>query len=149
MKLPLIIILAFGFFTQTLFSQTLRNFKTKNESNAKERTEMLDLLRTDIKNEIEQEVVFVVKHFNVYGAYAWMEGEVQRKDGREVMPVRDAFDCCQVEALFKKVNGAWLLKENGAFSTDVWYTCILSAYPQANRQIFSQRILMTQENYAD
>jgi hypothetical protein len=149
MKIHYSILFMLAVCSQSLFSQTLRNFKTKNESNAKERTEMLDLLRADIKNYIEQEVVFVVKHFNVYGAYAWMEGEVQRKDGREVMLDGDAFACCHVEALFKKVNGAWLLKENGAFSTDVWYTCILSAYPQANRQIFSQDVLMTQENCAD
>ena len=45
------------------FSQTLRDFKKKTEENTKERTAMLDLLRTDIKNDLEQDVIFVVNHF--------------------------------------------------------------------------------------
>lgn len=130
-------------------SQTIRDFKKKTEANAKERTQMLDLLRNDIKNYIEQDVVFVVNHFKVFGSYAWMEGTVQRKDGKVVKLDGDAYSCCHVEALFKKVNGEWLLEENGAFSTDVWYVCIISDYPEANRQIFSQNVLSTQEECGD
>lgn len=129
---------------QLSFSQTLRDFRKKTEENTKERTEMLDLLRTDIKNDLEQDVVFVVNHFKVYGTYAWMEGTVQRKDGKEIKFPDEAYDCCHVEALFKKVNGAWVLKANGAFSTDVWYACILSSYPEASRQIFSSNVLTFQ-----
>jgi len=131
------------------YGQTLRDFKKKTEENTKERTAMLDLLRSDIKNYLEQDVVFVVNHFKVYGTYAWMEGTVQRKDGKEIVFTEDAYDCCHVEALFKKVNGSWILKENGAFSTDVWYACIVSSYPEASRQIFSERILSSQENCTD
>ena len=129
---------------QLSFSQTLRDFKKKTEENTKERTAMLDLLRTDIKNDLEQDVIFVVNHFKVYGTYAWMEGTVQRKDGKELKFPDEAYDCCHVEALFKKVNGAWVLKANGAFSTDVWYACILSSYPEASRQIFSSNVLTAQ-----
>jgi hypothetical protein len=129
---------------QLSFSQTLRDFKKKTEENTKERTAMLDLLRTDIKNDLEQDVIFVVNHFKVYGPYAWMEGTVQRKDGKELKFPDEAYDCCHVEALFKKVNGAWVLKANGAFSTDVWYACILSSYPEASRQIFSSNVLTFQ-----
>jgi hypothetical protein len=129
---------------QLSFSQTLRDFKKKTEENTKERTAMLDLLRTDIKNDLEQDVIFVVNHFKVYGTYAWMEGTVQRKDGKELKFPDEAYDCCHVEALFKKVNGAWVLKANGAFSTDVWYVCILSSYPEASRQIFSSNVLTFQ-----
>jgi hypothetical protein len=132
------------FSTQFSFSQTLRDFKKKTEENTKERTAMLDLLRTDIKNDLEQDVIFVVNHFKVYGTYAWMEGTVQRKDGKELKFPDEAYDCCHVEALFKKVNGAWVLKANGAFSTDVWYACILSSYPEASRQIFSSNVLTFQ-----
>ncbi|MFN4952006.1 MAG: hypothetical protein ACK5F0_10335 [Flavobacteriales bacterium] len=132
------------FSIQFSFSQTLRDFKKKTDENTKERTEMLDLLRTDIKNDLEQDVVFVVNHFKVYGTYAWMEGTVQRKDGKELKFPDEAYDCCHVEALFKKVNGAWVLKANGAFSTDVWYACILSSYPEASRQIFSSNVLTFQ-----
>jgi len=132
------------FSIQFSFSQTLRDFKKKTDENTKERTEMLDLLRTDIKNDLEQDVIFVVNHFKVYGTYAWMEGTVQRKDGKEIKFPDEAYDCCHVEALFKKVNGAWVLKANGAFSTDVWYACILSSYPEASRQIFSSNVLTFQ-----
>lgn len=128
------------------FSQTLRDFKKKTETNAKERTAMLDLLRTDIKNDLEQDVIFVVNHFKVYGNYAWMEGTVQRKDGKELKFPDEAYDCCHVEALFKKVNGSWVLKANGAFTTDVWYVCIVSTYPEASRQIFSSNVLTFQSD---
>ncbi len=128
------------------YGQTLRDFKKKNDSNAKERTAMLDLLRVDIKNDIEQDVVFVVNHFKVYGSYAWMEGTVQRKDGKELKFPDEAYDCCHVEALFKKVNGSWVLKANGAFTTDVWYVCIVSTYPEASRQIFSSNVLTFQSD---
>jgi hypothetical protein len=128
------------------YSQTLRDFKKKTETNAKERTAMLDLLRNDIKNDLEQDVIFVVNHFKVYGNYAWMEGTVQRKDGKELRFPDDAYDCCHVEALFKKSNGSWILKENGAFSTDIWYSCITSSYPGASRQIFSSNVLSFQSN---
>lgn len=127
------------------FSQSLRDFKKKTEANATERTAMLDLLRTDIKNEIEQDVVFVVNHFKVFGNYAWMEGTAQRKDGKELVLPVDGFDCCHVEALFKKVDNTWILKAQGSFSTDVWYACILTSYPEANRQIFSENVLLIQE----
>ena len=126
------------------YSQTLRDFKKKTEENTMERTAMLDLLRADIKNDLEQDVIFVVNHFKVYGNYSWMEGSVQRKDGKELRFPDDAYDCCHVEALFKKVNGAWVLKANGAFSTDVWYSCIISSYPEASRQIFSSNVLTFQ-----
>ena len=102
------------------YSQTLRDFKKKTEENTMERTAMLDLLRADIKNDLEQDVIFVVNHFKVYGNYSWMEGSVQRKDGKELKFPHDAYDCCHVEALFKKVNGTWVMKAKGAFSTDVW-----------------------------
>jgi hypothetical protein len=74
-----------------------------------------------------------------------MEGTVQRKDGKGIVFPDEGYDCCRVEALFKKVNGSWILKENGAFSTNVWYTCIVSSHPQANRQIFSENMLSLQE----
>jgi hypothetical protein len=66
-----------------------------------------------------------------------MEGTVQRKDGKSPVMPADHYDCCHVEALFKKVNGKWILKENGAFSSDVWYTCLLGTYPDINPSIFS------------
>jgi len=126
--------------------QSLKNFQKKNDSNAKERTDMLDLLRNDIKNHIEQDVVFVVDHFLVYGNYAWLEAKVQRKDGKPVVLKEEWLECCHVEALFKRVNSSWVLKLHGAFSSDVWYSCILPDYPDANRQIFTQQVIDANEN---
>ena len=116
-------------------SQMIRNFQKKNDSNRKERTQMLNMLRADIKNDIEQDVVFVVKHFLVSGKFAWMEGNVQRKDNSKLI-LKEDYDCCRVQALFKKVNGNWILKENGAFATDVWYDCLLNQYIFIDQRIF-------------
>ncbi len=141
MKLIVTLILTTLISLQYGYGQNLRDFQKKNEANTKERTAMLDLLRDDIKNDLEQDVVFVVNHFKVYGNYAWMEGSVQRKDGKAIRFPNPAYDCCHVEALFKKVNGSWVMKTHGAFSTHVWYTCILSSYPEASRLIFSANVL--------
>ena len=81
MKTSLFFILLF-IFQVPIMAQTIRDFKVKNNANVTERTKMLDLLRNEIKNDIEQDVVFVVNHFLVSGNYAWMEGTVQRKDGK-------------------------------------------------------------------
>jgi hypothetical protein len=136
-----IIIAAIIFMTSNLYSQIIRDFKKKNEKNQLERTQMLDLLRISVKNDIEQDVVFVVNHFLVSNSYAWMQGEVQRKDGKVLKMPSDYYDCCHVEALFKKVNGKWILKENGAFSTDVWYSCLLDRYPDVKTNIFPNEIV--------
>ena len=132
-----------------LWGQTLKDFKKKTESNAKDRTEMLDLLRNNVKINYDLDVKFVVNHFKVYGSYAWMEGEVQRKDGKNIVFNEDGYGCCHIEALFNKANGAWNLQESVAFSTDVWYVCILSDYPQANQQIFSSQVIGVQEPCGD
>lgn len=137
MKQIAILSLFFLPFQSTFFAQSLLNFKVKNESNAKERTQMLDLLRNDIKKEINQDVIFVVEHFMCSGIYGWMEGSVQRKDGKPLSFPNDFYDCCHVEALFKRVNGSWTLKAQGAFSTDVWYNCLGSNYPNLDKRILS------------
>jgi hypothetical protein len=119
-----------------IHAQSIRDFKKKNEKNQIERTQMLDLLRISVKNDIEQDVVFVVDHFLVSSDYAWMEGSVQRKDGKTPIMPADHYACCHVEALFKKVGGKWVLKDNGAFSSDVWYSCLLERFPDVNTDIF-------------
>ena len=118
-------------------SQMIRNFQKKNDNNKKERTQMLNMLRSDIKNDIEQDVVFVVNHFMVSSEFAWMEGTVQRKDNSELR-LPEEYDCCRVQALFKKVNGNWILKNNGAFATDVWYSCLLDEYTGLDQRIFPE-----------
>jgi hypothetical protein len=116
-------------------AQSLRDFKSKNSANSFERTQMLDLLRLDIKNDIEQDVVFVVQYFMVSDQYAWMSGTVQRKDGR-LLQVPEYRDCCHVDALFKRVGPNWVLKRNGAFATDVWFSCLGDQFPDLDVRIF-------------
>lgn len=132
----LVVFVSLFFLAFELNAQGIRDFKKKNEKNQAERTQMLDLLRTSVKNEIEQDVVFVVDHFLVIETFAWMEGSVQLKDGKNPKMPTDYYDCCHIEALFKKVGGNWILKENGAFSSDVWYNCLLDNYPDVNSDIF-------------
>jgi hypothetical protein len=118
----------------------LRNFKTKSTDNITERTQMLDELRQQLKNEINQDVVFVVDHFLVSDSFAWMEGGILRKDGTQPKLPQEGMECCQIQALFKLINGNWVLMEDGAFSTDVWYQCLSNRYPKIDLMIFPNEI---------
>ena len=98
---------------------------------------MLDILRANLYQEFEQELVFVVNHLKVGNNYAWFEGEAQRKDRQEIILPNYDYDCCHVEALFKKINGKWYLVKSGAFSTDVWWDGIWEDHEDAPRAIFN------------
>ena len=133
-KLLLSIILIMGI--QNYYSQVVRDFKAKNESNNKDRTMMLDVLRAELYEGYKQEFIFVVNHFKVSGNYAWFEGNAQRKDGKPIKFSDYAYDCCRVTTLFKKSNEKWDILESGAFCTDVCYAGICSRYRSAPRAIF-------------
>ncbi|TGK52717.1 hypothetical protein EHQ99_05200 [Leptospira bouyouniensis] len=126
------------FITVSLTSQqTIQNYKTKSKTNEVERTYLLDLLRARMSNEFKQEFIFVVEHFKVAGDYAWFRGTAKRKDGKDIeLPEDIPYDCCHVEALYKKVNGKWQISESAAFSTDVWWDGIQQRYPKASKDIF-------------
>ncbi len=81
---------------------------------------MLDLLRAEMYRRHKQEVQFVVEKLNVQGEYAWFQGQVQRKDGKE-FEIEGEADCCHVEALLRKKSGKWYIDEMAAFSMDVWW----------------------------
>ena len=70
---------------------------------------MLDILRANLYQDFQQELVFVVNHFKVGNNYAWFMGDAQRRDGQEIILPNYDYDCCHVEALFKKAmeNGIW------------------------------------------
>ncbi len=118
------------------FSQSVQDYKTKTTSNAKDRTMMLDILRANLYQDFQQELVFVVNHFKVGNNYAWFMGDAQRRDGQEIILPNYDYDCCHVEALFKKSHGKWYLVQSGAFSTDMWYDEIWYEYRDAPRAIF-------------
>ena len=114
----------------------VQDFKTKNSSNQAQRTQMLDLLRGEIRKSVRQEVVFVVDHFKVSGEYAWFEGTVQRKDGGQITFPDEDYDCCKATCLFVKRGSNWSIAEYGAFGTDVWWAGIGNRFPRAPRSIF-------------
>ncbi len=101
-------------------AQSIKDYKTKTGTNNKERTQMLDLLRAEMYRGHKQEVQFVVEKLNVRGEYAWFQGQVQRKDGKE-FEIEGEADCCHVEALLRKKSGKWYIEEMAAFSMDVWW----------------------------
>lgn len=131
----LVFLFSFGLFSQT----NVLDYKTKNKSNELERTYLLDLLRAQLTKEFKQEFVFVVEHFKLSGDFAWFRGTAKRKDGKEIELAEDLpYDCCHVEALYKRVNGKWQIAESAAFSTDVWWDGIQLRYPKAAKEIFQE-----------
>jgi hypothetical protein len=114
----------------------VQDFKTKNSSNQAQRTQMLDLLRGEIRKSVRQEVVFVVDHFKVSGEYAWFEGTVQRKDGGQITFPDEDYECCKATCLFVKRGSNWSIAEYGAFGTDLWWAGIGNRFPRAPRTIF-------------
>lgn len=114
----------------------VQDFKTKNSSNQAQRTQMLDLLRGEIRKSVRQEVVFVVDHFKVSGEYAWFEGTVQRKDGGQITFPDEDYECCKATCLFVKRGSNWSIAEYGAFGTDVWWAGIGNRFPRAPRSLF-------------
>lgn len=123
-----------------LNAQPIEDFSVKTTSNSVERKIMLDLLRTKVKKEFNQDARFSVNHFLVSGNYAWFTGGVTRSDGQRIIFPRDyEYDCCHIEALFEKDSkGKWKVAESNAFSTDMWFICIGIRYPSANPKIFTE-----------
>jgi hypothetical protein len=128
-------------FTVKAYSQSsaILDYKVKTAANAKERTEMLDALRTYLYKDLKMTLEFYVDHLKVANNYAWLQGSADRKDGKELkFPDDGAYDCCHVEALFQKKGGKWVVAEGAAFSTDVWYEAIAKKYPAAPKGIWEK-----------
>jgi hypothetical protein len=123
-------------------TSSIRDFKVKTENNEAERLQMLDMIRTEIYEEIEQEIVFVVNHFMVSAEYAYLEAEVVRKDGKPIEFPDEYYDCCHTQAVFAKENNHWQTASYAAFATDCWYCGIAAQYPNAPKEIFSTAALM-------
>jgi len=58
-----VLLILFIALTTIVTGQTLRDFKTKSSANSTERTQMLDLMRDGVSDQVGQEVTFVVNHF--------------------------------------------------------------------------------------
>jgi len=116
------------------FGQSIYDFKTKSASNEKDRTMILDLVRSSLYQSHRQELIFVVNKLNTTNTHAWFQGDAQRKDGRK-LTIKEFEDCCHVEALLKKSGGKWYIMELSAFSTDVWWEDLWNRY-RLPRQLF-------------
>ena len=120
-------------------AQSLRDFKTKSSSNSAERTQMLDLMRDGVYDQVGQEVIFVVNHFKVMNNYAYFEGTAQRKDGKSLeQSIDEDNDCCYCGGLFKKTNGYWQVLESAFFPTDLWCAGLTERFPNVPRAILSE-----------
>jgi len=135
---PKFLIVFLLLFTLQAYSQNaaVLDYKIKTAANAKERTEMLDALRTYLYKDLKMTLEFYVDHLKVANNYAWFLGSADRKDGKDLKFPDDSYDCCHVEALFQKRAGKWVVAEGAAFSTDVWYEAIAKRYPAAPKAIF-------------
>lgn len=139
-----LITLSFTFFflvvsAGVIAESPVQNLKSKNQSNQKDRGEMLDLLRAKLKNEFKVEVQFVVNHFKLSGDYAWFKGDAKRVDGKKIeLSEEEGYDCCHVESLFQKKSGKWTIVEAVAFSSDVWWDGIERRYSKANPAVFKE-----------
>ena len=128
MRLIAIIILALS--PMINYAQEVLDFKAKNESNTRERTYMLDLIRSELYKSEKIEMKFVVEHFKVSAEYAWFEGTAQRKDDKPlVFPSDRMGDCCKVYCLFNKIDNRWTIERFLPFCMDVCYWGIGNQYP--------------------
>ncbi|MEZ5047391.1 MAG: hypothetical protein R2831_10410 [Chitinophagaceae bacterium] len=116
-------------FSSFCFSQNIISHKQKTPSNKALREIVLNTVRTQVLIKHHQSVLFEVICMNQYKNYIWFRGNALKKDGRPIEISDDeAFDCCHVEALLKKINGHWTLIEFGDFSTDAWWVDLWKKY---------------------
>jgi hypothetical protein len=122
----------------------MANQQIGEEASPTERMAIMNGLRAKVKPEAgNQDILFNVKQggmFRMGGGYAWIQGKVQLRDGRdpktEGTAYADAareglFDGWRVEALLKKQGSKWVVLKHGIGSTDVWYVGLGDEYPAA------------------
>lgn len=134
MKKGLIIILFFAM-GSTAMAQSIISYKTKTSANEVDRTKILDIVRAEQYQYVQQELIFVVKRLNLFGGYAWFQGDAQRKDGRKLV-LDEYADCCHVEALLKKNGGKWYIVKSSSFSTDAWWFGLWDQYRLPREMFF-------------
>lgn len=119
-KFIILIILLYNKF----YSQNLYDYKLKDVSNVKDRTKILDVLRSELKKNYNQEFVFVVKKLNVSAGFAWFEGYVRRKDGQDLLlePSEDN----HVNSLLQSRNGQWYIIKKEVFVKDVEWEALFN-----------------------
>lgn len=122
----------------------MANQEIGEEASPTERMAIMNGLRAKVKPEAgNQDILFNVKQggtFRMDSGYAWIQGQVQLRDGRapktEGTAYADAareglFDGWRIEALLKKEGSKWVVLAHGIGSTDVWYVGLGDQYPAA------------------
>lgn len=130
------ILLLFCLISFSGFSQTVQDWTIKSKENQAERSQILDVARSEVKKDIKQDVIFQVIHLKTAGDYAWFQANALPKNGGELKMPEEYYDCCHVEGLFQRTDGKWNAVEFAGFSTDVWYLEIPEKYPKAPKAIF-------------
>lgn len=136
-KMILMMVLAISsVYSYSVDAQRIYDYKTETAKNSKERKQMLNLLRSNLKETYRQDFIFQVRELNVSSnGYAWLKVDARRKDGKEIV-LDEMSDCCHAEALFRKVKGKWQLVEADAFSTDVWWDGIWDRRKGVSKSLF-------------
>jgi len=122
----------------------MANQQIGEEASPTERMAIMNGLRAKVKPEAgNQDILFNVKNggmFRMGGGYAWIQGDVQLRDGSAPKTQGTAyeddareglFDGWRVEALLKKQGSKWTVVAHGIGSTDVWYVGLGEQFPDA------------------
>ncbi|PBI94548.1 hypothetical protein BSF41_02970 [Flavobacterium sp. ACN2] len=115
------------------YSQNVYDYKVKTVSNVKDRTKILDVLRSKLKKDYDQEFVFVVSQLNVSERFAWFNGYVHRKDGEGLLlePGEDS----HITALLQKKGNQWNVLKMEVFIKEVEWEDFLNK-TKAPKKIF-------------
>lgn len=117
-------------------SSVVLNYKVKTAANAAERTAILNAFRAGLRETWKVDFIFTVNYLSVAGNYACFMGSAERKDGKPMEFPDESYDCCNAEAVLKKVHGHWTVLEGHAFSTDVWWDGFNKRYPEVPIAVF-------------
>jgi hypothetical protein len=124
-----------------LFSSGLHAQYTPKPGTA-ERTAILDVVRFPLQADVNQSVVFVVKHMKVQGDWAFLIATPETKSserinyrGTKYEEVAQEVDEITI-ALLKRKGGKWVASDCAYFSGDVWWWGLWERYPGCPRSIF-------------
>ncbi len=124
-----------------LFSSGLHAQYTPKPGTA-ERTAILDVVRFPLQADVNQSVVFVVKHMKVQGDWAFLIGTPETKSGGRINYRGTKYEEVAQEvdeitiALLKRKGGKWVALDCVYFCGDVWWWGLWERYPGCPRSIF-------------
>jgi hypothetical protein len=122
-KLALTLLLAFG--CVQLFGQKVYNV----QKNTAERKTLLDIARKPIEKELGQSIKFVCSTFKSNGEWAFVSGQMQQPNGKEIdvkkfdkvyrQQAEDGLFDNNFQVLFRKKANQWTIVQRAIGCTDV------------------------------